>query len=159
MVDISFYHLEQLNIEVALSRLLEKTLKSGKKAAVLTDTEEEMESLNDKLWSYEENSWLPHGTLLEKNPGKQPVLLVNASRVISKTNILNGADFLFLTYGVTVDFIDSFERCFILFSGKNPLEINKAREQWRVYKKEVSFKLRYWQETINGGWEMKIDNL
>ena len=146
MVEIAFYHLERSTLESALPRLLEKTLEAGKKAVVLAGSEDKVETLNDVLWSYEQGSWLPHGSINDGHPENQPIWLSTSS------DASNGATFLFLTDGGDTDRIEGFERCFILFDGNDPIAVDKARERWLLYK-EKNLPVVYWQEQGNGGWK------
>lgn len=148
MTDIAFYHLERSTLEEALPKLLEKTLATGKRALVLAGSENRVEALTDRLWTYDQDSWLPHGSIKDGNPSEQPIWLsVNDSN-------LNGATFLFLTDGAVSAEVESYERCFELFDGNDESAVNAARERWTSYK-DAGHQLTYWQQNARGGWEKK----
>ena len=67
MVEIAFYQLRRTPLEKALPKLLEKVLESGRRAVVLAASEERAEALNAALWTYEQGSFLPHGTARDGN--------------------------------------------------------------------------------------------
>ena len=90
MTEISFYHLEKSNLEFALPKLLEKVLEMGKRALVIGESEARIELLASALWTYNSDSWLPHGTSKDSYPEEQPVWLS------SENTNPNGATFLFL---------------------------------------------------------------
>ena len=150
MTEISFYHLQKSRLEDALPMLLEKTLEAGKRAVVMTGSEPRAEQLGNQLWSYRQDSWLPHGTAKDGRAEDQPVWLTVADENP------NGAAFLFLTEGATSNNIDTFERCFELFDGNDTAQVAAARERWKAYK-EAGHPLKYLQQTERGGWENKAE--
>lgn len=148
MSDVAFYHLTKFSLEQALPKLLEKTYGLGKRALVLVGSEDRAEQLADELWTYQPDSWLPHGTQKDGRPEKQPVW------ISSQKDNVNGADFLFLTDQMENAEIDTFERCFVIFDGRIDQAVQAARQQWKTYK-EAGHALTYWQQTEQGGWEKK----
>jgi len=148
VTEIAFYHLERSTLEEALPKLLEKTLAADKRALVLAGSENRVEALTDRLWTYDQDSWLPHGSIKDGNPGEQPIWLsVN-------DNNLNEATFLFLTDGATSPDVGAFERCFELFDGNDESAVSAARKRWKAYK-DAGHELTYWQQNARGGWEKK----
>ena len=73
--EVWFYHLEQTALDQALPDLLEKTLAKGWKAVVRTTASERLEHLDGWLWSYRDDSFLPHGVDTEPLAERQPILL------------------------------------------------------------------------------------
>lgn len=148
MSDIAFYHLTRFSLEQALPKLLEKTLQVGKRALVQVGSGDRAESLTNDLWTYQADSWLPHGCEKDGHADKQPIWItpdqVNA----------NKAEFLFLSDGCENDQINAFERCFVIFDGRSDQAVQKARVQWKSYK-DAGHDLTYWQQTDSGGWEKK----
>ena len=146
MTEVAFYHLEHWPLERALPKLLEKTLAAGKRALVLASSEARVESLNGALWTYDADSWLPHGSARDGDADEQPVwLAVDADNA-------NGAAFLFLTDGARAAGLDGFERCFVLFDGADEGALEAARAQWRELK-DAGHDLAYWRQARGGGWE------
>jgi DNA polymerase-3 subunit chi len=90
MTEIAFYHLQRSTLEQALPRLLEKTLAAGKRAVVVLGTPERVEALNAALWSFDQDSWIPHGSAADGNAADQPVWLT------ATDENPNGARYLFL---------------------------------------------------------------
>ena len=91
--EVWFYHLERTGLDQALPELLEKTLQRGWKAVVRTPQPERVEHLDGWLWSYREDSFLPHAPADEPGAARQPVLLTTGAENP------NGADALFLVDG------------------------------------------------------------
>ncbi len=148
MTDIAFYHLQRSPLENALPKLLAKTLEVGKRAVVMAGSPQRVDALNNLLWAYEPNSWLPHGSVKDGSPEEQPVWLT------TEDETPNGATFLFLSDGAISQHVADFERCFELFDGNSDEEVTAARERWKGYK-EAGHNLTYWQQTERGGWEKK----
>ncbi len=148
MTEVSFYHLHQSPLEDVLPRLLEKTLESGKRAVVMIGSSERVESLNNILWTYKKDSWLPHGNAKDGEAELQPIWLT-----LEDENP-NGAAFLFLTDGSQSSNIGSYERCFELFDGNDPESVTVARERWKEYQC-AGHDVTYWSQNDRGGWEKK----
>lgn len=148
MTDVAFYHLEKSPLETALPRLLEKTLKAGKRAVVMAGSELRVEALTTLLWTYGQETWLPHGSAKDGNAADQPVWLT------AEDENPNGAEFLFLTDGAASERLADYERIFELFDGNDPAAVEAARARWKGYE-EAGFGLAYWQQTAAGGWEGK----
>jgi DNA polymerase-3 subunit chi len=151
MTEVAFYHLETVPLEQALPKLLEKTLEAGKRALVLASSDEYVEFLDIQLWTYEPDSWLPHGSNRGGNSKNQPVWI----SVNSKKNP-NNAHFLFLTDGASSEYLDEFERCFEIFDGRDVTSVKAARIHWKAYL-EAGHKLTYWQQNKSGVWKKKED--
>lgn len=146
MTAIAFYHLQRSPLETALPRLLEKTLAAGKRAVVMTGSAERAAALNVLLWTYHQDSWLPHGDATDGDAEEQPVWLT------THDENPNGASFLFLTDGARSARLGEYERCFELFDGNDATALEAARERWRAYA-DAGHDLAYWQQTDAGGWE------
>lgn len=145
MTDIAFYHLQQSTLEDALPKLLELTLKAGKRALVRVGSTERVEALNSILWTHGKDSWLPHGTAKEGHAEEQPIWLT------TENDNPNGAAFVFLTDGVGAGDIDTFERCFDLFDGNDDASVTAARERWKTLL-DAGHDLHYWQQDEGGKW-------
>ena len=150
MTEIAFYHLEKSPLDQVLPKLLEKTLGAGKRALVLAGSEQCVEALAGLLWTYEQGSWLPHGTEQDGSPEDQPVWLTAAD------DNANGAEFLFLTDGATSAHIGDYERGCDPFDGRAAAAVDTARGRWKSYG-EDGHDLTYWRQTGAGGWEKKED--
>lgn len=146
MTDIAFYHLLRWPLEKALPPLLEKTLQAQKRAVVIAGSPERVESLNTLLWTYHQDSWLPHASSKDGNAEDQPVWLS------TDDENPNRATFLFLTDGATSARVAEYERCFELFDGNDETAKQAARQRWKDYE-AAGHLLTYWRQTDMGGWE------
>jgi len=148
MAEVGFYHLLHLPLERALPKLLEKILDRGHRAIVLAGSNERVEILNTILWTYEENSWLPHGSASDGPPEAQPIFLT------AEEENPNGADVLVTVDGRNPTKIQSFVRIIDMFDGQNEELVLAARLRWQNYK-DLGFKMTYWQQSEKGNWEKK----
>ena len=148
MTEIGFYHLTRTPLERALPALLEKALAAGMRAVVMAGSEERIEALNQLLWSYEERSFLPHGSKRDGRPERQPVWLT------TEDENPNGADCLVLTDGAVATRVGAFRRCLDLFDGQDPDAVEAARLRWKDWK-AAGHELSYWQQDESGRWQRK----
>ena len=143
--EVWFYHLERTGLDQALPELLEKTLARGWKALVRTPEPDRVESLDGWLWSYRDESFLPHGVMGEPNAARQPVLITTGQE-----NPI-GAEALFLIDGAEPGALEAFARCVVLFDGADPDQLARARRQWSSVK-ALGLPVSYWRQMARG-WE------
>ncbi len=148
MTDVRFYHLTATPLERALPRLLAKAYEADWRAVVLAGSTERVEALDAALWTFDQDSFLPHGRAGDEAPEKQPIYLT------TKEENPAGANLLVLTDGVDVDpaFLAGFERCLDMFDGNDPEAVEAARARWRRLK-EAGHEITYWRQNARGGWE------
>jgi DNA polymerase-3 subunit chi len=146
--DVWFYHLERSGLDDALPQLLEKTLARGWKALVRTSGRDRIDHLDGYLWTYRDDSFLPHGVEGEALAPREPVLLTTG---LENTN---QAQALFLIDQAQAGSLDGYERCIILFDGRNSEAVADARQRWKAFKAD-GHGVSYWQENENGGWEKR----
>ena len=80
MTEVLFYHLHRQPLERVLPTLLERSLERGWRVVVQAASEERVEALDAHLWTYRDDSFLPHGTAREAEAREQPILLTIARR-------------------------------------------------------------------------------
>ena len=148
MTEIGFYHLKTSPLERALPRLVERALGAGHKVLVMATSRERIEALDRALWTFDEASFLPHGSAATGLAERQPVWLT------SMDENPNGADLLILTDGAESTALASFARCLDLFDGNDAEAVALARRRWAAAK-AAGHNLTYWQQTDAGGWARK----
>ena len=150
MSRVDFYHLQNKRLEDVLPKLLEKVYAINKRAVVRIGNSERVDFLNSLLWTYEEQSFLPHGSKKDGMSEMQPIWLT------SENDNPNEAEFLFLADGAeaTVEEVQKYERIFNIFDGNSAESLNKARTFWKELKQQ-SVDIFYWQQNQAGTWEQK----
>ena len=148
MAEIGFYHLLSTPLERALPRLLERACAQSHRIVIRAASAERVEQLNSLLWTYDEASFLPHGSSRDGNPAAHPVWLSDHAENP------NGATILFLVDGVEAEDVADFARCIDMFDGNDPDAVEAARRRWRAGG-AAGHALTYWQQT-GKGWEKKV---
>ncbi len=143
--EVWFYHLERSGLDQVLPELLEKTLQRGWRALVRSSERDRIEHLDGWLWTYRDDSFLPHAVDGEPAPERQPVLLTTAQ------DNPNEADALFLIDGAEAGSLDGFVRCVLLFDGKDETALANARKRWKEVK-AAGMPASYWRQA-GRGWE------
>lgn len=145
MAELWFYHLERSELERALPPLLEKCLQRGWRALVRGGVAERLDELDTSLWTYRDDSFLPHGRD-GASAERQPVLLT------TQAGNPNNAKVLFLVDGAEAGDIASFERACLVFDGRDEAALVLARSRWKEAK-EAGVTTAYWRESADGKWE------
>jgi DNA polymerase-3 subunit chi len=146
MAEIGFYHLLLTPLERALPRLLERASRERHRILVRAGSAERVAFLDALLWTYDEASFLPHGSERDGNAAAQPIWLT------TKRENPNRASLLVLLDGVEANDLASFARCADLFDGKDEAAVAAARERWRRARDEGHAPLVYWRQTETG-WQ------
>ncbi|KAB1072632.1 DNA polymerase III subunit chi [Methylobacterium planeticum] len=149
MTEILFYHMQRQPLEKVLPNLLERSLERQWRAAIQAASEERLQALDDHLWTYSDDSFLPHGTDRDTDAPTQPVVLT-----LRDANP-NAASIRFLVEGADLPpDAGSYARICILFDGTDQEALLRAREQWREAK-EGGHAVAYWQQDESGRWQKK----
>ena len=154
MTEIWFYHLEHRTLEDVLPVLLERGLQRGWRAVVQAGGPERVAALDQALWSYSDESFLPHGTAADGEPETQPVFLTDGP------GNPNGAAIRFCLDNVAVATLlaegsaAAYERIVLLFDGRDEAAVAGARAQWSALKRD-GHALSYWQQGDDGRWEKR----
>ena len=149
MTEILFYHLRGQSTEGVLPLLLEKSLERGWRVVVQADSEERIEALDAHLWTFRDDSFLPHGTWRDAQSSLQPILLT-----VNEDNP-NGAAVRFLLDGSCLPSdAAAYERIVLLFDGADPDAVEAARARW-ADAKQNGFDVTYWQADEQGHWRRK----
>ena len=148
VTEILFYHLQRQPLEKVLPSLVEKSLERGWQAAIQAVSEERLQALDDGLWTYTDESFLPHATDRDADAASQPVVLT-----LRETNP-NAASIRFLVEGAELpEDAGSYQRICILFDGNDEASLAAARRRWAAAK-AAGHALSYWQQGPRG-WEKK----
>ncbi|HEY9233465.1 MULTISPECIES: DNA polymerase III subunit chi [Phenylobacterium] len=143
--EVWFYHLERSSLDQVLPELLERTLARGWKAIVRTRLPERIEHLDGWLWSYREDSFLPHAPADEPQAPRQPVLLTTGF------DNPNGAEALFLVDGADPGALAGYARCMVVFDGRDEAQLAVARSHWKAVRAK-GHPASYWRQQ-DRGWE------
>jgi DNA polymerase-3 subunit chi len=146
LTEIRFYHLRTMTLERALPQILEKVLARGERVVVMAGSSERVEALNAALWTYNDRSFLPHGSSRDGFAEDQPIWLTTAEENP------NGAAMLVLADGTTTDDVGAWGSAIEIFDGGDESAVSAARERWKAYK-AAGHSLTYWKQSDDGRWE------
>ncbi len=149
MVDVWFYHLDRWPLERALPALLQKSRDRGWRAVVQAASPERVDALDAALWTYEDASFLAHGTVRDGDPDLQPILLTTG------VDNPNGAAIRFMidgTEALQAIAESPYERIVLMFDGNDGDERSAARRQWADLKK-AGHGVAYWKQNEDGRWD------
>jgi len=147
MSEVLFYHLEGQPLERVLPQLLEKTLGRGWRAVVETSSRERAEAIDALLWTYRDDSFLPHGVAGGEADPDQPVLIA-----MDDANA-NAATVRFFVDRAVPQATEGYNRLVYLFSGHDPEAVTEARVAWKAL--QAGNELTYWQQDDSGRWVKK----
>lgn len=146
--EVLFYHLERQPLERVLPNLLERTLARGWRAVVQAGSSERLDAIDLALWTYTDDSFLPHGQMKAGHASEQPVFLTTGMETP------NGAGVRFMIDGATAGTFTGFVRIVYLFDGADADALAVARGQWTAAR-AAGCPVTYWQQTEDGRWERK----
>ena len=150
MTEVLFYHLQNMTLENVLPPLLEKSLERGWRVVVQSTSEERADALDAHLWTYRDDSFLPHATWRvgdaqrsadragdrggQSEPGQCPVP-DRQCRAAGR-------------------FATAYERLVLVFNGDDDDALAAARAAWTDCKAR-GFEVTYWQADERGRWQRR----
>jgi DNA polymerase-3 subunit chi len=148
MTEVLFYHLTERTLEQSLPGLLEKCIERDWRACVQFGSRERLEHFDALLWTWKDESFLPHSASRDGNEHMHPVFLTDV-----KDNP-NNANVRFVVEGADPPSFEGYHRGIYMFDGHDADAVANARERWKAEKK-AGHDLTYWQQNARGGWEKK----
>ena len=155
MTEVLFYHLQDMSLESVLPPLLEKSLERGWRVVVQSTSQERAEALDAHLWTYRDDSFLPHATWRAGDAGRggdaqgQPIVLVVEEGNPNRANVR----FLIDNAALPAD-SHAYERMVLVFNGDDGDALAAARVAWTDCKAR-GFEVTYWQTDERGRWQRR----
>ena len=138
---VDFYHLTAMPLERALPGICETVLASGERLLLVAEPGH-LARLDELLWTYARDSFLPHARREAPKPEIQPILLSETPEPLNQATNIALAD------GRWRDEALSFERTFYFFDADR---LDDARAAWRALKGGKDADCRYWKQ-VDGRW-------
>ena len=147
MTQIIFYSTAPLQVEKTLFALLEKSLEKGNKSLLLFKDKEKCLSINEQLWTYKQNSFLPHISEDDQiyDNIDVPVYLSTKNENPFKAELLFSID------GFLPDNIDHFERVIIIIDVNDKLLNEKYKNYYLDINKNFE-DIVFYKSDDNGKW-------
>jgi DNA polymerase III subunit chi len=145
MADVLFYHLQNQSAERVLPQLLGECLERRWNVVVQAASEERVRALDEALWTFAAESFLPHGTSRDPQPAAQPIFLTD-----DDANP-NEAQVRVLLDGAAGPDLSGYERALVIFDGADADAVAGERARWKTLK-AAGHAVTYWQQDDSGRW-------
>ena len=149
MGECVFYEIRGGSLERILGGLLEKSWQKGWRVLVRAASEERVLALNAALWTWRDDSFLPHGCARDGDAEEQPIYLEEADA--SAAGNPNGAEVLVLADGGEAADWRAWRRCITLLDGLDKAQLDAAWA-WRQRVLSEGGSAVWWRQG-EGGWE------
>lgn len=143
-MQVDFYHLTLRPLARVLPQIAEKVLAGGGRLLVVAGEAPARAAIDQALWSYSPESFLPHAQAGGDFDAEQPVLIAG------DVTPANAARNVALADGVWRDAALAFDRVFHFFDEDAIVE---ARAAWRGLAAHEGVERRYWKQNEAGRWE------
>ncbi|MEM9760949.1 MAG: DNA polymerase III subunit chi [Pseudomonadota bacterium] len=154
MAELGFYRLTETPLERALPVMLAKSLERGWRVEVRGGNGPALEALDQALWSYDQEGFLPHGLAGSPHDARQPILLTTTP---VPGDAPREALFLIDRAGFDTGEAAGRTRTALLFDGHDEEALAEARDRWRA---TVAAGLRavFWAQAQGGRWEKQAES-
>lgn len=149
MTETLFYHLERRSLDDVLPGMIEKTLERGQRAVIRADSSERADAIDNLLWTYSEQTFLPHAQAGDGNPARQPVFITVEDQNPNDANVLFCVGGAVLT---SWNAVNDLTRVVLMFDGRDDAMLARARTAWKDAK-AAGHDVTYWKESPSGKFE------
>ncbi len=151
MTETLFYHLERRSLDDVLPGLIERTLERGWRALIKAESADRAAAIDNLLWTFNDQTFLPHAQEGDGDAKHQPVLIT------VEENNANSADVMFLIGGAqppewSGETAKSLIRIVLMFDGSDADSLSRARASWKDAK-AAGHDATYWKEMPSGKFE------
>lgn len=159
MIKISLYKTTQDNLPKAFCALAEKCYHNGISAFVYINNKETTAVLDRVLWTYSKKQFIPHGTIYDPYPEKQPILLGNELRNLNNSSSMIAINIdkeglLSILSNFNQFDLNNFQRLILL---ANQEKVFSRDELDEVFDKSLlkDFKLETYLQNPDGSWSQQ----
>jgi DNA polymerase III subunit chi len=149
VTEVLFYHLQDMTLESVLPPLLEKSLERGWRVVVQSTSQERADALDAHLWTYRDESFLPHVTWRASDAHDHPIVLAVEEGNPNRANVR----FLVDSAPLPGD-TSAYDRIVLVFNGDDGEALAAARGAWTDCKAR-GFEVTYWQADERGRWQRR----
>jgi DNA polymerase-3 subunit chi len=137
MTEILFVETSARRMEMRACEIAEENYAQGRKVQIIVVDQEQAERLDDLLWTFKPDSFVPHG-LWAGSPDEpeQPVVITTRMEAVKDMDSL-------LMMGYTeVDLVSQFSHVFHLVVTDNQERLDNSRRYWTLLK-DAGFSLQH----------------
>lgn len=150
MSEIRFYHLQRQSVFDALPPLLSKALSVGKRIYIGAANDALATQLDEYLWTYRAEQFLPHNLAADENAALSPVVISSDVQGVPA----NQADMYVSVGGAALpEDLSAYGLLCYVFDGQDAAALTDARALWKSLK-DSDADLTYWQQG-DTGWQKK----
>ncbi|EMD84368.1 DNA polymerase III chi subunit [Pacificimonas flava] len=147
-VEVGFYHCTRAAPLAVLPRLVQKAAEAGFRVLIQSDDPAVRDAVDGALWTFEADSFLPHGLAGGEHDAEQPVLIAEGF------DPANGARIALAIGGGLPPADAGFERILYLFDGNDNDALSRARRHWKALSARDGVTPVYWQQAERG-WQKR----
>ena len=147
MTQIIFYSSAPLQVENTLFALIEKSIEKGYKSLLLFLDKEKCSMIDEKLWTYKQNSFLPHLSEDEEISAEIDIPIY----LTTKNENPYEAELLFSIDGFLPDNINNFERVIIIIDTNDKILLEKYKKYYLDINKDFE-DIVFYKSDDNGKW-------
>jgi len=137
MTEVLFVETTASRMEVRACEIAEGLYAKGGSLLIIAEDDKQAERLDDLLWTFKPDSFVPHGISSgSADEADQPVLITTANERLKKRNSLLMMDYL------EAELVGQFPHAVHLVVVDNPERLVASREYWTQLK-EAGFTLRH----------------
>lgn len=147
-----FYHMTRTPLGETLPVLLTKSLGAGWRVLLRPQTDDRAAWLDDFLWTYAEDSFLPHGRDHDHDDPARDLhpIWISPTAAFDRDALVSVDGAV-----VTPAEVAASTRTMILFDGDQPDAVQAARVQWKTLT-AGGCAAQYWSQD-SGAWQMKAE--
>ncbi|MEE4350778.1 MAG: DNA polymerase III subunit chi [Pacificimonas sp.] len=150
-MEIGFYRCVRSTPSEVLPQLAQKALDAGFRISVKARDAEAVERLDEILWTFRADSFLPHapadGNLLHDEI--QPCLIADKFLITNAATLA-----ISMSAGLPPENY-GYERALLLFDGNDSEELAAARQHWKALEGREGLTRTYWMQGERGWEEQK----
>ncbi len=148
VTEVLFYHLETRTLEDVLPDLLSRCLERGWRAVVQSANRDRLAGLDDRLWTFDDAGFLPHGATEDGHAADQPIWLTTGSDNPNNATVRFLVDLAPLP---EPDAVAAYARIVVLFDGLDNEALDHARTAWKAAD-AAGLNVQYWRQDESGRW-------
>lgn len=147
---VRFYQLAAMPLERALVGIVGKAWDRGLSVCLLANDAHHAQWLDELLWRFPHDGFLPHGQWKNPDPERQPIL------ISLEPDARNGATVIVLASPKLLADPKQFDLVIDFVYNQNLASQNESRRRYSHYRK-MGCQMEYWTQTPQGGWQKKRD--
>jgi len=137
MTEVIFIETSASRMEIRACEIVEENYARGRRLQIITLDQDQAERLDDLLWTFKPDSFIPHGLwVASPDETTQPVVITSTKEPVAGMDSL-----LMMGYG-EVDLVSQFSHAFHFVVVDNQERLDSSRGYWTLLK-DAGFSLRH----------------